>query len=392
MIHTKLQADSNSVQELPQTKNFAIIVSGEITQVRREAAMRAEKPRIDVIELERQHGAQIYDFVWLKERARHEFLTRRLIALVGFTHALVLRAFPVLRRMSAIYATNEDVGLALAALSRMFFLGRQPFLLLRLEQMLFGSTRLKRWIYSKYFRFTMRRVNLTVCRADSHSHLLQRALKLAPERFITVPEPVDTAFFNRANAPIEGIVTIPSGAYIVSAGLEMRDYATLIEAVRGLPVQLIIGAGSPWSKFTFDKQLEPPENVVVSTFDPMQMRELYRNANLVVVAVHPSRRTCGISVILEAWSMERAVVATRTIGLSHYVRDGQNGLFVNPRDPQDMRAKIQLLLTNTSEAKRLGLNGRQQVERENAIEKIVVQLNELVQYQLQPDPAEARVF
>ena len=35
---------------------------------------------------------------------------------------------------------------------------------------------------------------------------------------------------------------------ICTAGLEFRDYPTLIEAVRGLDARVVIAAASPWSK------------------------------------------------------------------------------------------------------------------------------------------------
>jgi glycosyltransferase involved in cell wall biosynthesis len=367
--------------DTPAGQRIAALVSGYLTEERRLAIQRGERPRIDVLELEAQHGAQIYDFLWLEARIKAERLTGWLAALllrrIGWSAFLVLRFLLELRRFDVVYTTGEELGLPLAALLRLAG-RRRPRVLLRLEQMAFGRTRLRRKLYGAYFRFAMPRVDLTVCRAASHAALLRRALKLPASALHVNPEPVDPRFFAPAAPRRPDAVTVPDEPYIVSAGLEMRDYATLLEAARGLPVKVVIGAGSPWSKFSFDQGVDVPENVIVSSFDPVQMRELYRSARLAVVAVRPSRRTCGISVILEAWSMGLPVVATRTIGLRHYIRDGENALFAPPRDSAALRAAILRLLAEPELAAQLGRSGRQDVERINDVDGYVARLAEQI--------------
>ena len=55
---------------------------------------------------------------------------------------------------------------------------------------------------------------------------------------------------------------------ICSAGLEFRDYPTLVEAVDGLDVRVVIGAASHWSKRRNTAAGTPaPSNVEVDSFD-----------------------------------------------------------------------------------------------------------------------------
>jgi hypothetical protein len=72
---------------------------------------------------------------------------------------------------------------------------------------------------------------------------------LSPERAFFHPESTDTQYFNEGSpaAPASVLAEL-TGPYIVSGGLEMRDYETLISAARDLPVTVIIGAGSPVGK------------------------------------------------------------------------------------------------------------------------------------------------
>ena len=75
---------------------------------------------------------------------------------------------------------------------------------------------------------------------------------------------------------------------ICAVGQELRDYPTLVEAVRGLDVDVVIAAASPWSKREDSSAgLDIPPNVEVGAFDLFELRQLYADAAFVVV---PLRR------------------------------------------------------------------------------------------------------
>jgi glycosyltransferase involved in cell wall biosynthesis len=90
------------------------------------------------------------------------------------------------------------------------------------------------------------------------------------------------------------------------------------------------------------------------------------------VVVHASVRPEPFgTVIAEAMSMERAVIATRAGGPPEYVCDGHNGLLVAPRDAEQMAAAILRLLNDGSLRQRLGAQGRQTVVQRFSIEHYV---------------------
>src|SRR5581483_5820154 len=63
---------------------------------------------------------------------------------------------------------------------------------------------------------------------------------------------------------------------ICSIGLEFRDYPTLMQAVDGLDVQVMIGAASHWSRRKNTAEgAEQPANVQVTAFDYRALRDLY---------------------------------------------------------------------------------------------------------------------
>ena len=117
---------------------------------------------------------------------------------------------------------------------------------------------------------------------------------------------------------------------ICAVGQELRDYPTLVEAVRGLDVDVVVAAASPWSKRADTSAgLDVPANVTVGGYSLFDLRQLY--------AEPPTSSSCplaetdfqaGITTILEAMSMGRAVVCSRTSGQTDALIDGETGLFV----------------------------------------------------------------
>jgi glycosyltransferase involved in cell wall biosynthesis len=245
---------------------------------------------------------------------------------------------------------------------------------MRLEQPTYGRTTARKALFDVYTSIALRRVDKILCRTTAHLQYLHSVFHIPIEKLEWVPETTDPAFFSPGQ-PVQTLeLQLPSGQpCIVSAGLEMRDYQTLIAAVRDLPVQLVIAAGSPWSHAQFEgphNQKLPP-NVLVSALKPAQMRELYRAATVVVVPVKPTLRACGMNVVLEGWAMQKPVIATRTVGLVDYITEGETGLFVRPLDAKDLRARITYLRERPDEAERLGRNGRRFVEQQLNVDRYV---------------------
>ena len=142
---------------------------------------------------------------------------------------------------------------------------------------------------------------------------------------------------------------------IAAVGQELRDYPTLVEAVRGLDVDLFIAAASPWSeREDTTADIDLPANVSVGGLDQFALRQLYAEAALVVVPLQETDFQTGITTILEAMSMGQAIVCTRTTGQTDTLVEGETGRYVAPGDPLAMREAIERLLDSPSESKSLG--------------------------------------
>lgn len=193
---------------------------------------------------------------------------------------------------------------------------------------------------------------------------------------ITLGSEVDTTFYRpEADEDPDARRVVPDVSYILSAGLEMRDYRTLFDAVEGLPVRLVVGAGSPWSKDAFDVDALP-ENVTVGRYSLPEMRELYRNALAIVLSILPTDRCCGLSVIGEAWSMGRPVVAA-TDGLRETVIEA-GSIAIVPGDVAGLRAAILSVVESPERQAELGRLGLRYAQAELDLDRFVARIDALV--------------
>lgn len=345
---------------------IGLILGGTLDSRRREDALKGRKPRVDVMEMESRYPAKLFDYQWLTQKADGESFTRILLSIakrMGYwSEILALRVVWELRKFDAIYATGEDVGLPLAALLRILKFNR-PKLVLRTEQPVFGRNQFRQYIYKRIFKFAVNRIDVIFTRTQAHAKYFEENFRLHKTKVCFSPETTDIKFFSVDTQPLDlaRLDLIPK-PYIVSAGLEMRDYETLIAAVENLPVHALICAGSPWAKVQFNASNGSlPDNVTIDSFSQLEMREIYRLAEFVVLPIKQTMRACGMNVILEAWGMGKAVIASKTQGLTSYIEDGINGLFVSPEDVNELRDAIMYLLNSPEKVKCVGQSGYSQV-------------------------------
>jgi len=143
-----------------------------------------------------------------------------------------------------------------------------------------------------------------------------------------------------------------------------RNYASLFEAVKGLPVTLEVAGFGHW--YAREKRssvkADIPDNVLMlNHLSQMELRNQYASSQFTVIPVHDLIYSAGATTSLEAGSMARAVVAYRSRGIVDYIIDGETGILVEPGNIQEMRDAIQYLLANPREAKRMGENARQRI-------------------------------
>ena len=233
---------------------------------------------------------------------------------------MALACFLRRRRHRTVFTDGEQVGLPYAALC---WLTRH-----RPRHVMIGhrlSAR-KKLLVHRALRL-QRRVDVVVVYASEQRRIAIETLGYPPERVVLHPFMVDTEFWR----PEHVTVAPRSRPLICAVGQELRDYPTLIEAVRGLDADVVVAAASPWSKREDTSAgLDVPPNVTVRACDPFDLRQLYADAALVVVPLQETDFQAGITTILEAMSMSRAIVCTRTTGQTDTIVEGRDRAVRSP--------------------------------------------------------------
>ncbi len=186
---------------------------------------------------------------------------------------------------------------------------------------------------------------------------LEEQIGIAPERFGNVKgRRIDTHFWR----PMPGADDV-----ICSVGQEMRDYATLVRALGPLdiPCHIAPGAGivsvtsAKWWRHSLEEG-RIPDNVSVESRSYAGLRDLYARSRFVVVPLLPSDTDNGVTTVLEAFAMGKAVICTDSPGQGDLIADGVNGLLVPAGDPTALRQAILEMWNDPARCARMGAAGR----------------------------------
>lgn len=167
---------------------------------------------------------------------------------------------------------------------------------------------------------------------------------------------------------------------LCAVGAEMRDYATFKEAVRGTGLRCHIAADHVripgWSSLLNHRRVSiaeigsrPDANVTQGRMSLVELRNLYARSKFVVVPLLPSDTDNGVTVVLEAMSMGKPVICSRTRGQVDVIQDGVTGIYVPVGDAAAMRAAIVSLWNDPVRAAQMGRNARAYVEKYHTLEK-----------------------
>jgi glycosyltransferase involved in cell wall biosynthesis len=380
------------------------VVTADVDAGRAAAAKGG--PRRDYLALADGLGADMLD----RPAARRHWLGRVVERFFGIAAAQAAVAFARRDQYDAILTDGEHIGIPLALLLKL--VGS------RKAHVTIGHriTASKKRGFFKWLR-----VQSHISRIALHSQrqydLALEDLGLSSDKLALIPYQADTTFWTPQP-------DIPEQRLICSAGLEFRDYPTLVQAVEGLDLRVVIGAASHWSKRrnTAD-EAETPSNVQVDKFDYTALRKVYAEAALVVVPLEDVDFQAGVTTILEAMAMAKPVIVTHTAGQTDVVEDRRtltrgahprqrpaglmrrvaetagidiepNGFYVPPSDPGALRRAIEYLLERPDERARLGAAGRRTVERLASLELYVGRLCALVDEAIAeqaPDSGRSRV-
>lgn len=226
-------------------------------------------------------------------------------------------------------------------------------------------------------RFTISRtvgVSSAVAKQVGSQYVIHNGIDTAyfdPKHIDQKELPVNMLKFSEKPGPVIGIA-----ARLTKA----KGHPTLLEAFSMLlpdwpDAQLLIAG---------DGEERPTLELLIQKYnlaDHVQILGSIRNVreflSILDIFAHPSiLEGLGIAVI-EAMSMERAIVATRVGGLPELVTDGLDGILVEPNNPRELSKAMGNILENPELKKKLGQNARKKAVEQFSIDTMIRKYEEL---------------
>ena len=327
-------------------------------------AAAGERPRTDYVELAQVLDADVMDMEFLEQRALRP--TRAVTGRAGTPAAQVVEAFLRREEYAHVVARADRLGLPLAFLHKVARSGRDVVLVS------VWLSRPKKAVFLRPLR-AHTHLSAIINYSPVQMAIAAERLKVPKSKLHHAPQPVDERFWHPQDAPTANA--------ICAVGSEARDYATLVEAVRGAEVRAEVAVGTTvFQSGDAREDLAPSvqplaragANVTVHQQLPhRELRRLYARSLCVVVPLNDVDFDAGVTCIAEAMAMGKAVIATRTRGQVDMIREGETGLYVPPADPRALRAAIDHLVANPDQAVRMGRAGRAVAEARLALDRWV---------------------
>lgn len=327
------------------------------------------EPRVEYQELARRLGADVRDLrsVSVAESRAVRWIGRVLGPVCG----LLALGFLARREYDVIYATGEDISIALGIMLRLA--GSHQLL----TTVIHKADGAKKRVALQLVGERVYRNVVTLC--EEQRRTLIRTIGIPDAKIRCIPIWCDHQFF-RDELP-------RPGDYVLSVGMERRDYPTLQAVAARLPFPVRVVASGWWSGSGFQSAdgILPTSNVSVErNVSALRLRELYQGARMVVVPLQSVRYAAGVTTIVEAMAMGKPVVVSDTPGIVDYVRDGLSGRLVPAGDANALRRAIVELWENPDLAATMGAYNRAWVESEINLDAYVERATQLLNADSQP--------
>jgi glycosyltransferase involved in cell wall biosynthesis len=291
---------------------------------------------------------------------------RSLYRALPVSTAQILEAFRRRNEVDAIISWAEHLGLPLAALLKLTG-SRTPHI-----GMFSWISKPKKAYILRLVRSHLHRLILM---SSAQYDFAVTSAGMDPGRTTLLRWPVDLKYWR----PMEGL-----GDRICSVGREMRDYGTLVEALRGWEVPCHIAANAVAGKRDrwiddIERAKPLPSWITIGSLDYVRLRELYARSRFMVCPLFPTDTDNGTTAILEAMAMGRPVICSKVEGQRDVLEDGVNGLLVPPGDPRALREAMEYLWERPELCRSMGEAARARVEKFNSFDTWVHDVRSIVE-------------
>ena len=152
------------------------------------------------------------------------------------------------------------------------------------------------------------------------------------------------------------------------------EAASLIPHVKGRARFVIVGEGSCRMELEELVRKKGLEDCIQFLGFRTDIQPLMKDFDLFVL---PSLSEGLSSAIMEAMASSLPVIASKVGGIPELVQNGDNGLLVDPADPESLARAIVQLVENPETLRQMGMRGRQRMEEKFTLDRKVLETEEL---------------
>ncbi len=233
----------------------------------------------------------------------------------------------------AVIAFSSQSGLPFAALLRLCFWMKTKLIVFDVES--FG--RAKSGMKLRLVRFGARRIDHVIYASRAQETYYDAYLPFLGERRTFVPLGIGQS----APPPVGDAGGDGPLLALGKHGRAFRDWATLLRAYATLenapPLRIVGRADLPAAE---RENVELPPGVELIDYLPIdELRALIAQARAIVLPLPEREQSLGQLSLLLSMALGKTVVASRIIGLTDYLRDGETGLSTRPATRTIWRAR-----------------------------------------------------
>ncbi len=211
----------------------------------------------------------------------------------------------------------------------------------------FKDTSRTKWVIACW-KLAIKNIDLMVVHTPQEVDYYARIFDVPPQKFRFVPFYVEgTDFIGPA-----------SDGYVFSAGRMERDFVTLLKAVKGTDIPVVIVADSAQRP-----ELErhaTSHTTLYFNIPKKKYLELLSGARLVVISLKDGQSSRGQVVYLETIRYGKPAICSRVGGIVDYVDDGRTGWLVPPEDPEQLKKAIEACFSDSDTLQEIGRNAYQE--------------------------------
>jgi glycosyltransferase involved in cell wall biosynthesis len=346
---------------------ICLLIGWPITPDLKQRIAAGEHPNMEVFDLACKLKAEIID-TNLATQSR-SFLVR-----VGYFFGqplgLALLAWQRRGDFDLFYVGSEKIGILVAALFK--FVNRRPRLIILNHYL---SNPKKAFLFSRLR--LQNTVDALICLNEYQATFLERDLAVSPRKVVRVQygAMVDGAFF------LPRVQEGDKQQYVLSVGRENRDYATLFEALRNSQMRAKIVASGMRDSRAYRNTIADGRLHNVETLEHIsytELRNLYGDCAFVAIPMHNVDYPAGMTAIMEAMAMGKAVIATYSRGIEEFIDNAVTGFWTEPGNPIALREKMLFLWNNPKLTIEMGKRARESVQSRVDLIRFVEELESIL--------------